>query len=417
MASHIVQWGVFYAWLFKAEDLVDMASFSPLVESAVFIFLGCVPLYLLRASLFERDVTAPLGFLASRTRSVTLRHILSCVRQPLHWAAKAAFVFFSVNLFAQAFPSSIAIALPRHFWFLDPNGDGILTAPEIELTAARYSIRFLGAALTSCMASFLLAVKRPPEEFKPKRSFKGMLQAYWTKLLEHRGLTVILDLAITASLLAFVALQWCGFLGLDAKTVLTFGGISGIAVGLAAQSLVGNFISGILILVMQPFRVGDWIETDDVQGHVRTISWSFTQVETEEGPKVFLPNASLVNAKTSNRTQGESRSIDTKVPILFPPGRFQDCHELLSGLEEHLASLDVFKKRMVGKPDAHFRILGSEICTGELMVEMDLDNEGLGKTDRLQSNLSIEVIRYVMSKGCTIPLLEAEPQQEETPAA
>mmetsp|Transcript_101957 Transcript_101957/g.297350 ORF Transcript_101957/g.297350 Transcript_101957/m.297350 type:complete len:273 (+) Transcript_101957:565-1383(+) len=266
------------------------------------------------------------------------------------------------------------------------------------------------------MGAFLLHMKKPPGEFKPMERIRGMLQAYWSRLLQHHGFIVIMDLVLTGLLFAFMGLQWFRFLGLDAKTVLTFGGISGIAFGLAAQSLVGNFISGILIRVTQPFRAGDWIEAAEVQGRVKAVTWSYTEVETKEGPTVFIPNDSMANERTSNRTRGQTRRVEATVPLMFPAGGFRDCRKLLSGLKEEVASLDAFTNCLVGEPEAHFNILGGEIATGELKVECSVRNKGLGEVDHLRSELSIAVVDHIMSKGCTVPLLEAD-EPSSTPAA
>lgn len=396
---NVVCWVVGYLWVFKSHKLLDKAMHSPSMEAIVYAALGLVPLVMLRASLFVREVTDLLGWIQARTKSCTLRHLMHCAKDPWPWAVRAVLLFLSVNMFAMAFPNSFTLALPRHLRFLDPNGDGILTAREIELIVARHSLNFLMAVVTSCLGAFVLSVKRPPKDFNPHDK-QNLLEMYWSSRNRHSGITAILDLALTAAVVIFTALQWFRLFGLDAKTVLTFGGISGLAVALAAQSLVGNFISGILIRVMRPFVIGDWIATNGASGIVRGITWSYTRIETDEGPMVFLPNTDIVSALSMNRSQGSTRSLEVEVRFAFPSGGFQTCRELLTGLEEHVASLDLLQGRIVGRPEARFAV-------GHLTLAVDLDNKGLGSTDGYVSELHIEVVRYLVDQGCTVPELEA----------
>jgi len=340
--------------------------------------------------------------------------------KPLEWACKALLAFFSVNFIAMALPDKLAFSLPRHLRFLDPSLDGILTASEIELSVARISRNLLAAALSTCLSTFLLTVKRPPRGFTapPEEEKVSLIQAYWARLLRHRGLVVILDLIFSALICCSTALEWFQCVGLDARTVLTFGGIGGIAVGLAAQSLVGNFISGILILVTQPFVVGDWIDTNGVQGTVRGIKWSYTEIETQEGSVVFMPNSSIVNSDTSNRTQGRTRNVEVSVPFVFPSHGFQDCQALVSGLEEHLAKSQPCEGRMMGRPEVFFSIESGDEPRCVLTLEMTLNNEGLGRTVRFESELSMEVVAFLLGRGCTVPALNGEEEAAvEGPAA
>jgi len=254
------------------------------------------------------------------------------------------------------------------------------------------------------LCRFLLLVKRPPKELEASDEGDSLLRVYWQSLRTHQGPAVIVDLAFSAAIVSAVGYQWCRFIGLDARAVLTFGGVGGIAFGLAAQNLVGNFISGLLILVTQPFTVGDWIAAQGVQGYVRGITWSHTEIETEEGPVVRLPNGSVVEAKTSNRTEGRTRRLELDFPMKFPSGGFARCPEFLAELEDFVAGLDMFKERLVERPRAYFL----SVAPPKVLLSVVVDNKGLETTDELISQLNFEAARHLLAQGCEIPGLEAK---------
>jgi small-conductance mechanosensitive channel len=100
---------------------------------------------------------------------------------------------------------------------------------------------------------------------------------------------------------AFTVAGFGSFLGAFA----TLGGALALALGFAAQDLVGNFVAGVFILKDKPFEVGDWIEWEDKSGVVREIDLRVTKVETFNNEVITVPNSDLANNPVTNPMANE----------------------------------------------------------------------------------------------------------------
>lgn len=90
--------------------------------------------------------------------------------------------------------------------------------------------------------------------------------------------------------------------GINLSSLAVFAGAIGLAIGIGLQNLANNFISGIILLLEQPVRVGDFIEVGTVLGTVEGISLRSTQIRTGNGQAVFVPNSVLANNSLINWT-------------------------------------------------------------------------------------------------------------------
>ena len=79
-----------------------------------------------------------------------------------------------------------------------------------------------------------------------------------------------------------------------------FGGAIALAVGFAAQDLLGNFVAGVFILKDKPFEVGDWIQWGDMSGRVEEIDLRVSRVRTFDNELVTVPNGDLANSAVTN---------------------------------------------------------------------------------------------------------------------
>lgn len=79
-----------------------------------------------------------------------------------------------------------------------------------------------------------------------------------------------------------------------------FAGALALAVGFAAQDLLGNFVAGVFILKDKPFDIGDWIEWSDKEGRVEDIDLRVTRVKTFDNERVTVPNSELANNAVTN---------------------------------------------------------------------------------------------------------------------
>ncbi len=123
------------------------------------------------------------------------------------------------------------------------------------------------------------------------RKVKSISESVYSKLdPEVRGYASVLFSIFNIALLALGVIVWLGAIGIDVTSVLTGLGLLGFAVGFALKDVVSNLISGIMILVFKPFKVGDLVEVKGFKGKVSLINLRYTELEDEKG-KILIPNS------------------------------------------------------------------------------------------------------------------------------
>jgi len=102
----------------------------------------------------------------------------------------------------------------------------------------------------------------------------------------------------------FIGLQ---SLGVNLNSLVVFGGAVGVGVGLGLQNVVSNFVAGLILLVEQPIRIGDRIETADTLGDVVKIAARSTWVRTNDNVVLIVPNSTFINNSVTNWTVNDPR--------------------------------------------------------------------------------------------------------------
>lgn len=107
--------------------------------------------------------------------------------------------------------------------------------------------------------------------------------------------------------------------GIPTTSLLALLGSAGLAVGLALQGSLSNFAGGILILLLKPFKVGDYIIEDGHknEGAVHEIGLFYTTLLTSDNKKIVLPNGSLANNSLTNVSGCEKRRLDIVISISY----------------------------------------------------------------------------------------------------
>jgi len=118
--------------------------------------------------------------------------------------------------------------------------------------------------------------------------------------------------AILYAILVFMAIEKIGF---NSASIVAILGSAGIALGLALQGSLANFAGGVLILLMRPFKVGDYIISKDGEGTVAVIGLVYTTLKTVDNKLIVIPNGTLSNDSLTNVTAQEKRRVDIRVGI------------------------------------------------------------------------------------------------------
>lgn len=129
-------------------------------------------------------------------------------------------------------------------------------------------------------------VKRGP--LAHSRADAGVQNSLIT-LLGYAGLVVALFLGIST-------------LGFDLSNLALIAGALSVGIGFGLQSIVNNFVSGLILLFERPIKVGDWIITTSGEGTVKKISVRSTEIETFDRASIIIPNSELISSSVTNWT-------------------------------------------------------------------------------------------------------------------
>lgn len=111
----------------------------------------------------------------------------------------------------------------------------------------------------------------------------------------------------------------CDRVGINTASFIAVLGTLGLTVGLALQGSLSNFAGGVLILLLKPFKVGDYIvdSGSGAEGKVDRIDLFYTKIITGDNRAVFIPNGSLSNATITNNTEFNTRRVDIVFGIAY----------------------------------------------------------------------------------------------------
>lgn len=133
------------------------------------------------------------------------------------------------------------------------------------------------------------------------------------------GVTQFVDSFLKAALYVVLCFMLAASFGVDAASIVALLGSAGVAIGLAVQGSLSNLAGGVLILMLKPFKVGDYIVegSGGKEGEVSEIQIFYTKLVTPDNKIIILPNGSLANNSIVNVTGGGCRRLDVPVSIAY----------------------------------------------------------------------------------------------------
>ena len=132
-----------------------------------------------------------------------------------------------------------------------------------------------------------------------------------------RGISYAVSSLLNYVIIALGFMLALGALGLDLSKVTVLAGAFGVGIGFGLQSVVNNFVSGLILLFERPVHVGDVVEIGDhLSGEVSRIGIRASTVRTWQGAEIIVPNAQLITERVTNWTLSDrTRRIDLRVGV------------------------------------------------------------------------------------------------------
>ena len=210
-------------------------------------------------------------------------------------------------------------------------------------------ILWIGWKLIKVLTNFL-------QKIFAKKNFDISLQSF---LQSRIGITLKILLIITVA----------GMVGIQMTSFIAILGAAGLAVGMALQGTLQNFAGGVIILILKPYKVGDFIEQGGINGVVKEIQIFNTVLQTPDNKIVIIPNTQLATGTLTNFTRANKRRVDIPVGIAYGSDVDQARRVLLDLANAHP---DVLKEG-ADAPAVVCTSLGSSSVDLQLRVWVETD--------------------------------------------
>jgi len=183
--------------------------------------------------------------------------------------------------------------------------------------------------------------------------------------------------------------------GFDLSSLALVAGALSLGIGFGLQTIVQNFVSGLILLVERPFKVGDWIVNGPVEGFVRRISVRATEIETFQNQSIIVPNSQLINAAVGNWTLRNSVArSEIQVSVSYDSDPKQVMDILLELARNHPLVLTM------PEPNVGFQAFGQFSMDFELRFHVaDIFQGGPTRND-----IRVAIIKRFREEGIEIPL-------------
>ncbi|WP_375558694.1 mechanosensitive ion channel family protein [Bernardetia sp. OM2101] len=120
-------------------------------------------------------------------------------------------------------------------------------------------------------------------------------------------------IGVVLKVLLFVIVA--SIVGIDTTSFAAIIGAAGLAIGLALQGSLSNFAGGVLIILLKPYRIGEFIEAKGMMGTVKEIQIFYTMLNTTDNKRIIIPNGELSNSPITNYSREPIRRVDITIGI------------------------------------------------------------------------------------------------------
>ena len=160
-----------------------------------------------------------------------------------------------------------------------------------------------------------------------------ILRSITQKHLLEASIVSFVNSLIQISLNLLLAIVIIGILGIDTTSFLAVFASAGMAVGMALSGTLQNFAGGVLILILKPYKVGDFIEAQGFTGYVKAIQIFSTVLTTPDNQIIIIPNGPIATGCLKNSTEASTRRVDIDVEVAYGTNP-DDVRKVLSKIVE-----------------------------------------------------------------------------------
>lgn len=149
------------------------------------------------------------------------------------------------------------------------------------------------------------------------RYLDRLLERIFTRREMEVSLAKFIRSFVRTALYVIIIITIVRKLGIDTSSFVALLASTGVAIGMALSGTLQNFAGGIMILLLRPFRIGDYVQTQGVEGSIKEIKLFNTVINTVDNKLITLPNGPIVNNIINNFSAENRRRVDLSVSISY----------------------------------------------------------------------------------------------------
>ena len=216
------------------------------------------------------------------------------------------------------------------------------------------------------------------------------------------GIANSIDMSVGYAGIIMSALIAVSYAGFDVTSLAIVAGALSVGIGFGLQSIVNNFVSGLILLIERPIKVGDWIVLGADQGNVRRISVRATEIETFDRASLIIPNSELIGGRVLNWTH-RNRMGRTTIKVSVDMGA--DPEQVMA----IMAAAGRSHPRLMDQqpPSVSFDSLGPGTLDFSMRITLDDVTHGRG----VQNDVKIAILKALRAAG-----IVSVPPKAELPA-
>jgi potassium efflux system protein len=193
---------------------------------------------------------------------------------------------------------------------------------------------------------------------------------------------------ITAGVIAFT------YLGLSLERLTIVAGALSVGIGFGLQSIVNNFISGLILLWERPIRVGDLVVVGDAEGYVRRINVRSTEIQTFDRATLIVPNSNLISGVVRNRVRNDRVG---RVLVSVPVPRATDPDQVA----EIMRKAALAHREVMSEPSP--RVLFKKVTENTIDFDLVCFVDDIDAAGRVSSDLYFDIFRNLRRAGVGVP--------------
>lgn len=197
----------------------------------------------------------------------------------------------------------------------------VVTAQYAILAISDFHIQFITPTIVNIIATSLIGI------ILLQRIFQLINRLEQAQIKKHGDPTSAKIITRVFKIFIFLVLLllFGEHFGMSLSGLMAFGGIGGIAIGLASKEILSNFFSGVMLYFDRPFNIGDWVSSPDrqIEGTVAEVGWRLTKIITFDHRPLYVPNSAFSTISVENPGRMTNRRIKTEIGL-----RYEDADKI-----------------------------------------------------------------------------------------